>query len=178
MNKAYKMLGFITRITKEFTDIKCIKLLYNALVRSQLEYCTSVWFPHTKKQIHNIERVQKSFTRHIFFRIREPYAPYEVRLSHQHMNTLEQRRVYFDMCVLHYVLNDNFIFEENFVLRNSNYPNRSNITFIPPNKRLNYGKYCPSTRIQTTYNDLFDNFNPINDSKNRFKKTLRRKLNL
>lgn len=180
-NKAYKMLGFINRITKEFTDINCIKLLYNTLVRSHLEYCTSVWNPYTQKQIHCIERVQKLFTRQVFYRLRVPYAPYESRLEHQKMATLEQRRIYYDMCALHYVLNIKFIFENNFVMRNNDYyPNRANVTFIPPNSRLNYGKFSPSTRFQTTYNTLFNSYEALNENIKNFKKIIKRilKMNL
>lgn len=177
-NKAYKMLGFIARLTHEFSDINCVKLLYNTLVRSHLEYCTSVWNPYSQKQTISIERVQKKFTRLVYYRLRQPCSPYSERLSSQQMNTLEQRRIYYDLCVLHYVFHDNFIFEKNFVVRNNFYPNRVNITFIPPKKKLNYGRYSPSTRMQYTYNSLFASIDPLNENKNKFKKILKRKLNV
>lgn len=68
VSKAYRMLGFIMRTTKDFTDINCVKYLYNTskLVRSQLEYCTSVWTPYQINQNTFIERVKKCYTRQLY----------------------------------------------------------------------------------------------------------------
>lgn len=44
--QAFKRLGFVIRTVKGFTNIKAISLLYNALIRSQLECNAVVWSPH------------------------------------------------------------------------------------------------------------------------------------
>lgn len=41
--KAYQILGFIIRYGKDFWNLSTLKLLYFALVRSQLEYGSIVW---------------------------------------------------------------------------------------------------------------------------------------
>lgn len=45
-NKGLKMLGFMTGLTRNFDNIKCIKMIYFALVRSQLYYTFPTWNPH------------------------------------------------------------------------------------------------------------------------------------
>lgn len=66
--KSYRMLGFIMRTTKQFNNSDCIKLLYNALVRSNLEYNTYVWTPFQSNHILKLERIQRNFTRQLAFK--------------------------------------------------------------------------------------------------------------
>ena len=42
VDKASRMLGFVFRVAKNFSDIHCLKSLYCSLVRSVLEYCSAV----------------------------------------------------------------------------------------------------------------------------------------
>ena len=48
INKAYMMLGIIKRNFKYLT-IPTFVLLYNSMVRSHLDYCSSVWAPYKKE---------------------------------------------------------------------------------------------------------------------------------
>lgn len=57
IKKANKMIGFVLRISSDFTNLECINLLYNTLVRSKLEYCTAVWTPFQQIHIINIEKI-------------------------------------------------------------------------------------------------------------------------
>ena len=43
VTKAKKMLGFIFRMSKPFRKNGSVMLLFNALVRSSLEYCSTIW---------------------------------------------------------------------------------------------------------------------------------------
>lgn len=56
--KSYGTLGFIKKTTAEFVNQSCNKFLYNALVRSRLEYNTPVWNPYNITYINRIEKVQ------------------------------------------------------------------------------------------------------------------------
>lgn len=67
INKANKMLGFVKRNTKDFTDPFAIKSLFHSLVRSILEYGCIIWDPFYRNSINRIEKVQKSFSRYLFF---------------------------------------------------------------------------------------------------------------
>lgn len=59
--KAYAVLGFVKRNTKQFEDVYCLKSLYCALVRSILEYGVLVWAPYHVVHIQRIERIQRNF---------------------------------------------------------------------------------------------------------------------
>jgi len=62
INKAYSMIGIIKR-NFIHVDSNTFCLLYKALVRPHLEYAHSVWCPHKKGDITEIEKVQKRATK-------------------------------------------------------------------------------------------------------------------
>ncbi|XP_025192863.1 uncharacterized protein LOC112592916 [Melanaphis sacchari] len=61
--KAFKSLGFVMRLSKDFQFDISIKTLYCALVRPILEYGSVVWDPHTANDSRHLERVQHRFLR-------------------------------------------------------------------------------------------------------------------
>ena len=58
------MFALIRRIF-EFLDVKTFVPLYKALVRVHLDYASSVWAPHKKKLIRDLENVQQHATRQL-----------------------------------------------------------------------------------------------------------------
>ena len=66
-NKAFRRANIILRCF--FTrDRKFLMQLFNVYVRPLLEYNSQVWSPHFRKDVSIIERVQKYFTRNIWFK--------------------------------------------------------------------------------------------------------------
>ena len=63
VSKASRMLGFVYRTTKEFKDNTVLLTLYKSLVRSRLEYCSSIWSPSQQYLIDKVERVQSRLVR-------------------------------------------------------------------------------------------------------------------
>ena len=59
-------------------------------VRPLLEYCSSVWYPHTKCLINKIEKVQRYFTKRI---VGLRNMSYDDRLHTLGLKSLEDRRV-------------------------------------------------------------------------------------
>jgi len=59
---AYKNVGLIKRNFK-YLSISSFVLVYKNLVRSQLDYCNSVWTPYRKSDIEALEKVQKKATK-------------------------------------------------------------------------------------------------------------------
>ncbi|KAF0709929.1 Uncharacterized protein FWK35_00032628, partial [Aphis craccivora] len=60
---AFKSLGFVMRLSKDFQLGILFKTLYCALVRPILEYGSVVWDPHTANNSRHLERVQHRFLR-------------------------------------------------------------------------------------------------------------------
>jgi hypothetical protein len=56
VSKAFRMLGFVIRNCKELKPSTKI-LLYNAYVRSTLDYCSPVWSPHYEVHTKRLEGV-------------------------------------------------------------------------------------------------------------------------
>ena len=61
-------MGFLIRSTSFYTDIRCIKILYCALVRPLLEYGSIVWSPFFICHVKKLERVQRRFLRYIGYK--------------------------------------------------------------------------------------------------------------
>lgn len=94
--KASRQLGLVIRMTRHFTDIHCLKTLFCSLVRSSLEYCSSVWNPHYNNAVYRLESIQRRFVRYALRLLpwRDPHQlpPYEDRCQLMHLDTLQLRR--------------------------------------------------------------------------------------
>ena len=64
INKENSTLGLLRRILGDCTP-KVKAKAYTALVRPQLEYSSSAWNPHTKRNINKIEMVQHRAARFV-----------------------------------------------------------------------------------------------------------------
>jgi hypothetical protein len=110
VNRSFKMIGFLKRSTRLFENVEVIKILFNSFVRSKLEYCSSVWYPTTKKFIIKIERVQNYFLRYIYFKVNGVSCareyPTKLLRDNCKLNTLETRRKVALLCILHKLCNN------------------------------------------------------------------------
>ena len=93
INKANNVLGAIRR-SFSYLDNTVLLRLYTSLVRPHLEYANPVWNPRYKKDIRNIENVQKRATKMIPT-LRD--LPYKDRLKTLKLPTLAYRRLRGDM---------------------------------------------------------------------------------
>ena len=88
--KANSMLGFLRRnlrSCKEDTKANA----YFTMVRSNLEYCSSVWSPRHKDQVHKIEMVQRRAARFTTNRYRNTSSVSSM-LDHLQWESLEARK--------------------------------------------------------------------------------------
>ena len=93
INKANNILGAIRR-SFSYLDNTIMLRLYTSLIRPHLDYANPVWNPRYKKDISNIENVQKRATKMIPA-LRE--LPYKERLKILKLPTLTYRRLRGDM---------------------------------------------------------------------------------
>lgn len=100
VNKANSMLGLIHRNFNEM-DIRTFIMLYKSLVRSHLDYASSIWSPYRKTLIKDIEKIQKRATK----MIRQlKHLNYEDRLRHLQLPTLVYRRHRGDMIEVYKII--------------------------------------------------------------------------
>ena len=101
VSKANRMLGLIKRTCRGLDDTKTLRTLYCALVRSNVEYCSGVWSPFTKKNIEKVEEVQRRATKFIL----KTEDNYETRLKKLNLMSLKKRRFLADVTFLYKALN-------------------------------------------------------------------------
>lgn len=124
MKKSLKVSGLIR---KSFTsrDPNLLLQAFKTYVRPILEYSSVVWSPFLVKDINNIEKVQRRFTKTLF---KNKNLTYEERLVILKLETLEKRRLYFDLCsayditCLHYLPSEMFFtFNKNNTRANNSF---------------------------------------------------------
>ena len=153
--KAYSMLGFLKRMCADFKDLKCLTSLYNAHVRSHLEYASVVWSPSGVELSDAIESVQKRFVlyalRHSVRRNRNyELPPYDERRRVLCLERLSTRRrnarVFFLYDVLKARVNSPKLTEMFDSYRHEPehpYSLRRFNVFRPPRHRTLYGYHEP-----------------------------------
>lgn len=107
-------MGFIKRTLKDKFTIECAKLLYCALVRSKLEYCSIVWQPYHLIHSNRIESIQKNFVLWALrgiFRRDENYRlpPYQMRVEFLKMQPLWRRRINSSIFLIYDLLLGNVV---------------------------------------------------------------------
>lgn len=95
--KARKVLGLLYRKFYNFSPPDVLVHLYLSLVRPLLEYAAVVWSPHLKKNILELENVQKFGLR---MATKLWQYPYEYVLQRTQITTLENRRNIARLCEL------------------------------------------------------------------------------
>ncbi|KAL1447264.1 hypothetical protein WDU94_006607 [Cyamophila willieti] len=108
VNKAFKTLGFLFRYSREFKSPHTLKILFCSLIRSSLEYCSTIWSPGYECHIDQIENVQKKFLRMLAYKIHKDTSNVDYReLKIQfNLQTLKHRRDVTDIIFLLKVITD------------------------------------------------------------------------
>lgn len=178
IKKASRMLGFILRNVAGFKQSRTKILLYNSMVRSILEYCSTVWRPHYSTHILRLERIQKRFLWHLAYasgkakRIRS----YKDRLSCFRMVSLEKRRRISDSIFLYKLLRckiDCPLLLSKFQFRAPSRLPRGPITPLhPPLRRTVLGANSVVPRICKLLNGFSDLIDVHFDSYAKFRRTI------
>ena len=109
VSKSFQMLGFMKRVTRDFSNSKTLHTLYNSLVRSRLEYCSQIWNPSARVHINKLERIQRKYLKYICYKTRTMYHDYsyESLCDHFNLKTLQSRRSISDLTFLNKLMNNN-----------------------------------------------------------------------
>ena len=164
VNKSSKMLGFIIRTCRNFQNLKVMITLFNAYVRSVLEYNSIVFNPMFKKDSDRIEKIQKRFLKYLVYR---QTGIYPKNLSYEHLidqfnfSTLSYNRTNSGLKYLSKVLNnkvDDPEFLSNIKFNTEMRKTRLKNLFYLSTPRTNTCINSPVYRILHSYNSGTHNF--------------------
>ena len=103
VKKGNSTLGFLRRNLRiNSEDVK--SAAYISLVRPNLEYCSTIWNPYHKDQIHKLEMVQRRAARYATNRYHNTSSVSEM-LDHLNWETLESRRTKAQLTMMFRIVN-------------------------------------------------------------------------
>lgn len=180
--KAFKMFGFVMRASINFKHTASYITLYNALVRSQLEYAVLVWNPFYKKYTEILEKIQAKFLKSMHYRCCLCRLPYDQLLKKYKLITLEARRSQLEAMFVYDLWHNKFDCPSLVNQVCYGVPNKTHYRNIPKffatsRCRTNAGKRSPLHRILTSYNDLFNAIDIAATSPGTYKKLVLQCLN-
>jgi len=159
IDTAVKKAGMISNIifhNFKCRDIRFLTLAYTAYVRPILEYGNECYFPKYKKDLANIEGVQRSFTRRVPA-LHE--LKYKDRLAKLGLETLEERRIKSGLVFIYKCLNNYLKVENNsFIVRSLAMRSTRSHNWrlhIPVNKSMQRDQMI--SRLATIWNSLDHN---------------------
>ena len=163
--RALQRVGMLFRAMNT-KDWRMLVKAYKVFVRPVLESNTVVFSPHLKKDIECIERVQRHFTRRLFFRCFHQHPPYNERCEKLDLESLESRRVKFDLVMCYNIMHNlvDLKKEEFFIRAKSTSTRNSNsLKLFVPDCRINARKFFFSNRVIKPWNNLPE---PIANARN------------
>ena len=170
INKANQRVGMIRRHFSKLNG-QSLKLLYKTLIRPILEYCNVVWFPLTKHDTQEIEKVQHRATKLVSS---IAHLPYEERLKKLNLTTLAYRRIRADVLQVYRIINkiDKLDFNMFFTL-NTNTTRGHSWKLDKPRAYTKLRQLSFSYRVIDVWNSLPEEV-VLSPSINSFKKALER----
>lgn len=159
--KAMRMLGFIVRNCRTFTNIQAFKILYFSYIRSKLEYGSLIWYPFYLYQKSALENIQRKFLKLLVF-IEDGFYPergydHTLLLSRYDVQSLESRRKCSSIAFLYKLLHNSIdcttlLSQLYFLVPRPN--SRHSLTFYYPYTRTN-------VLLNSPINIICDNYNRI-----------------
>lgn len=174
--KAYSMLGFVKRICRQFTDVRALKSVYFAHVRSHLEYASVVWHPHQFTLIDRIESIQRKF---LIYALRRSVQrdqnyrlpPYLQRCKSIGIEPLWRRRIYLNVMFVFDLLRHRINAPELMSRVQLKVPSRAlrdSDFFVVNYHRTDYGQHEPVNSILRMFN-VFSRFYTATVSRDVFR---------
>lgn len=155
-----------SRINCIFRTFTCLQpdfltRMYCVYVRPLLEYNTPIWSPYMIKDIHQVESVQRYFTRRIpGFR----NLTYKERIRRLGLETLQLRRIKFDLMEVYKILNGLVDLDPTqfFTICRDSVTRGNGLKLCVPKSRINVRKYFFCVRVVSIWNFLsFDVVNSV-----------------
>lgn len=168
------------RVSRSFSDIGCLKVLYYAYVRSILEYCSSIWNPSYVTYTQAIESIQSKFIKHLNFRSNCTFVDYNEACNHHHLMTLQNRRTLADMSFLHGICNGYLdcgeLSSKVLCFCVPKIRTRQTNLFAAPHTSTNYAQNSIISRLHNSYNKRFGSTDIFNDGREAFRREVLKML--
>jgi len=143
----------ISKCNFRYLTIPTFILLYNSMVRSHLDYCSSVWAPYRKGDIEALEKVQKRATKIIPALKNLSYCE---RLKTCKLPTLHYRRIRGDMIEAYKIVTGKYqpcvaptLHKENVFVTRGN-----NLRLEKSQVKYDLRKFGFTNRVVNTWNSL------------------------
>ena len=159
--KAFKTLGFVKRVTSNFTSLSTITYLFKALILPGLTYASVIWSPMTQEKFSELNSVLKKFLRYASFKNGSPMAfdshDYSYISATCGITKLESLHHYLDVSFVLENLKGKLkcnIFDNRFHLRELTYCLRNHRPYKESTHTNNYIAHSPSYRLVERWNVL------------------------
>ena len=164
------MFGLLRRIF-QFMDKETFKPLYQSMVQVHLDYVSSVWAPYKKKDIKQLEQVQRRATKQIPGLSNMSYPE---RLNALDIPTLSYRRLRGDMIEVYKIIHEIYDPDAALSLPRSIGPTRGhNLKLFQQRSTKDIRKHYFTNRVVKIWNSLPDNVvnaTSVNSFKNQLDK--------
>lgn len=179
-NSAAKLLGFIIRNCKQFSNVNTLKTLYFSLVRSKIEYGAIIWNPIYNVHSESLERIQRKFMKYLAFKVDHHYPEQgysnDLLLSRFDMQSLKNRRTIMFLIFLYKLVN--YAIDCPTLLSKINFKiprleARQNVLFYCPTSHTNVKQKSPIYISMELYNTLSDRCDIFNSSLNNYTKIIK-----
>ena len=140
--KAYQQLRFVRRNTRNL-PISFRETAYKSLIRPHVEYCSSVWDPHTLSDTQKIERLQRQATRYVTGDYRRSSSVSEM-LHNLKWTNLSTRRSVNKLTMIYKILNGHSAITPNnfFEFNKTQTRKKHNLTLRTYQPRGNIDKFA------------------------------------
>ena len=152
--KGNSTLGFLRRNLRIGNE-NVKSAAYFSLVRPHLEYCSTVWNPYQKDQIHDLEMVQRRAARYVTNRYHNTSSVTSM-LDHLQWETLESRRTKAQLTMIYKISNNLIDIPAAKYLSPGSSRTRSShdIKFLPISTSTSYYRHSFFPGIIPTWNSL------------------------
>lgn len=105
--KAYSVLSFIYRSSRDFNNPSTLIRLFTAYVRPILEYCSIIWSPYTNQSTNKIEMIQRKLCNMLRHKVRcsNPLPTIEETYTKYSISLLCNRRKISDLTFFYKIIN-------------------------------------------------------------------------
>ena len=161
--KAYNVINRIFRcfITNNVT---AILTAYIAYARPHLEFASTVWNPDIEARGYiglkrQLEKVQRYFTRRLFGRCKIPYLSYDERIIFLDIDSLEIRRIRFDLIMIFKLINGLIDIEPSSIIqiKTNNITRGHSKRLLIDKARIDLRRNLLKNRVASVWNNLDDN---------------------